>query len=137
MKTKTTMKWIRNNFSCRWFVEYAELQNIFHSREADYYNAGVYGWNCDVYVDYATDTAISTGYRNMAGCRVPDEILEKYDQKAQEILRKQDDILQNIFSNKCRTIEDQAQSLGYLHSNIRKELEQNAQDFINALRAIS
>ena len=35
--------------------------------EPDYYTAGVYGWNCDVYV--IAGLAICTGYRPAAGVR--------------------------------------------------------------------
>ena len=49
-------------------------------------NSGVYGWNCDIYVDNARDIAITTGYRNMRGQRIPDEIIRKYDEIAKEII---------------------------------------------------
>lgn len=88
-KQHTTMKNIRNNWKKVFRAGYCDLQNIFYHKEPQYYNSGVYGWNCDIYCDYARDIAITTGYRNMAGYRVPDEILEKYDAIAKEIIENQ------------------------------------------------
>ena len=68
--------------------EYIFLQHIFYNDAPVYYNFGVYGWNFDAYIDYSTDTAITTGYRNMIGERIPDELIRKYDKKAREILKK-------------------------------------------------
>lgn len=86
-KQHTTMKYIRNYWSKVFRVGYCDLQHIFAYEEPQYYNSGVYGWNCDIYCDYSRDIAITTGYRNMTGQRVSDEILEKYDAIAKEILR--------------------------------------------------
>lgn len=88
-KQHTTMKAIRNNWQKVFRVGYCDLQNIFRYEEPTYYNSGVYGWNCDIYCDFARDIAITTGYRNMAGNRVPDEILKKYDTIAKEIIKNQ------------------------------------------------
>lgn len=85
-KIETTMKFIRNNYRKVFRVGYCDLQNIFKHEEPVYYNAGVYGWNCDVYVDFCRDIAITTGYRNMAGKSIPHEVLKKYDDIAKEIL---------------------------------------------------
>lgn len=86
MKKQTTMKSITNNFNKVYRTGYCELQNIFKYVDADYYNAGVYGWNCDVYVDYGKNLAITTGYRNMRGEMIPTEIIDKYDLIAMKIL---------------------------------------------------
>lgn len=86
MKIKTTMKYIENLYSKVFRCGYCDLQYIFRYEDAMYYNAGVYGWNCDIYVDFQHDIAITTGYRNMRGIRIPDEILEKYTKIAKEIL---------------------------------------------------
>lgn len=86
-KQHTTMKYIRNYWSKVFRVGYCDLQHIFAYEEPTYYNSGVYGWNCDIYCDFTRDIAITTGYRNMAGQRIPDAILEKYDAIAKEILK--------------------------------------------------
>lgn len=85
MKIKTTIKTIRNNYRKVFATGYCELQDIMKYEEPQFYNAGVYGWNCDVYVDYRRDIAITTGYRNMTGRDIPLEIIKKYSEVAKEI----------------------------------------------------
>ena len=87
MKIETTMKRINQLYSKIFRAGYCDLQNIFRYEEPVYYNAGVYGWNCDIYIDFKRDIAITTGYRNMRGISIPSEILEKYDAIAKEILK--------------------------------------------------
>ena len=48
-------------------VGYCDLQDALSGITPDYYTAGVYGWNCDVYV--IAGLAICTGYRPAAGVR--------------------------------------------------------------------
>lgn len=84
MKIKITMKEIRNRFKT-YRCGYCDLQYIMRWHDAEFYNCGVYGWNCDIYVDWKHGIAITTGYRNMAGDRIPSEILEEYTNKAKEI----------------------------------------------------
>lgn len=48
-------------------VGYCDLGGVLSGIEPDYYTAGVYGWNCDVYV--IAGLAICTGYRPAAGVR--------------------------------------------------------------------
>lgn len=87
MKNHTTMKYIRNNFSKVYRVGYCELEYIYRYEEPQYYNSGVYGWNCDIYIDYSRDIAITTGYRNMAGRVIPSDILNKYSDIAEDIIK--------------------------------------------------
>lgn len=112
MKEKTTMKAIRNNWSKVFYAGYCDLQYIFKSVEPRYYNCGVYGWNCDVYVDYKNDIAITTGYRNMTGRRIPDELIEEYSEIAKEISS-------NIF---CKPYEE-----------IKNALDENRENFLDEL----
>ena len=63
---------------------YCDLQNIFKFVEPAFYNSGIYGWNCDIYC--IGDIAITTGYRNMKGERIPDNIIVEYDKLAIQIL---------------------------------------------------
>lgn len=111
-KQHTTMKYIRNVWGNVFRVGYCDLQNIFKYEEPQYYNSGVYGWNCDIYCDFARDIAITTGYRNMAGQRIPDEILEKYDAIAKEILK-------NTFS--------------IPYTELKEKLDENRQNFLGEL----
>lgn len=46
-------------------VGYCDLQNVLSGIDPDYYTAGVYGWNCDVYT--IAGLTICTGYRPAAG----------------------------------------------------------------------
>lgn len=82
MKCKVTMKQIRNNYKC-FRVGYCDLYDVMLWHEAEYYNAGVYGWNCDIYT--FGNIAVTTGYRGMTGQPVPAEILDKYTKQAQDI----------------------------------------------------
>lgn len=84
-KIKTDMKRINNGFRKVFRCGYCDLQFIFKYEEPQYYNCGAYGWNCDIYVDYKRDIAITTGYRNMRGQSIPHELIEKYSEIAKEI----------------------------------------------------
>ena len=86
MKKKTTMKNIKANYKKVFYCGYCDLQHIMRLEEAQYYNAGVYGWNCDIYTDNEKGIAITTGYRNMIGNRIPDELIKKYEDNAKKIL---------------------------------------------------
>ena len=88
-KIKIAMKEV-NNFKKVYRMGYCDFQYIMQGVEPTFYNSGVYGWNCDIYVDYARDIAITTGYRNMRGERIPHDIFEKYNKKAKEILYKKE-----------------------------------------------
>lgn len=46
-------------------VGYCDLQAALQGIEPDYYTAGLYGWNCDVYT--IAGLTICTGYRPAAG----------------------------------------------------------------------
>lgn len=67
---------------------YCKLQEIFWAREPEYNNYGVYGWNCDLYVDQLNCAIISTGYRNLKGDEIPDAIINEYKDRAIEIRKK-------------------------------------------------
>lgn len=112
MKTHTTIKFIRNNFKKVFSSGYCDLQYIMRGTDPQYYNSGVYGWNCDIYIDYSRDIAITTGYRNMAGVLIPDEIVEKYTEIAKSIL-------ENTFKKS--------------YDEVQNALYENRQNFFNEL----
>ena len=114
MKTQTTIKNIRNNWKKVFYCGYCDLQYIYFDKEPQYYNAGVYGWNCDIYCDYGRDIAITTGYRNMTGKRIPDELIEKYTENAKKIINK----------------------LYWVNGDLKKALDQNREGFLNELDKI-
>ena len=62
MKTQITKKAIMNAYRNVIKVGYCDMQDALKWREPNFYTAGVYGWNADVYV-IDCDTVIVTGYR--------------------------------------------------------------------------
>ncbi len=85
MKIKTSMK-ITGYYKHVFRAGYCDVLYIMNGYEPTYYNAGVYGWNNDMYVDHRTDTIITTGYRNMRGTRIPDYIVKAFTENAKDIL---------------------------------------------------
>lgn len=85
MKAHISIKKVKGYWKKNFCCGYCELQDIMKYREPTYYNSGIYGWNCDVYTDYKTDIAITTGYRNMTGRQIPAELIEKYSRIAKNI----------------------------------------------------
>lgn len=105
MKKHTTIKNIKMNYAKTFQTGYCALQDIFKNVEPDYYNTGIYGWNCDVYIDYSRNIAITTGYRNLTGLQIPNEIIEKYSKIAKNILdnrfmKKYDEIIKALEENR-------------------------------------
>lgn len=64
-KRKMTMKSVKDYAKVTgrpiYKTGYLNLQNELEMVEPDGYTAGVYGWNCDVYIFY--DFIVTTGYR--------------------------------------------------------------------------
>lgn len=106
-KIKTSMKTIKNGYKKVFRAGYCDLQFIFNNDYPVYYNSGVYGWNCDIYVDYKRDIAISTGYRNMIGDCIPSEILRKYSDIAKNILSWEN---KTDYKKKLELLEDNKQA---------------------------
>lgn len=113
MKKHTSMANITRYYSKVFRCGYCDLQYIMRLRPADYYNAGVYGWNCDIYT--FGDIAITTGYRNMRGLLIPEEIIRKYSDIAKEI---------------CNT------PFGTDYTALRNALEENAERFIAEIETL-
>lgn len=115
MKTHTTIKSIRQNWGNVWRCGYCDLQYIMRYEEPAYYNSGVYGWNCDIYCDFARDVAITTGYRNMTGRVIPNELIERYSKVAKNIM---------------------ADSVAASYDEVKKALDQNRERFFDELANI-
>lgn len=115
MKHETTMKAIRNNYNKVFRAGYCDLQYIYKYTDPQFYNHGIYGWNCDIYIDYKRDIAITTGYRNMAGVCIPFEIIEKYSNIAKEICNK---------------------PFTFPFDEIKRALNENIENFLNELDAL-
>ena len=75
MKTKTTKKAIMSAYRNIIKVGYCDLQDALKWREPNFYTAGVYGWNSDVYViDH--DTVSVTGYRPFGNIELPRSVID-------------------------------------------------------------
>lgn len=114
-KTHTTIKHIKNVWGNVYRCGYCDLQYIMKYEEPQYYNSGVYGWNCDVYCDFKRNIAITTGYRNMTGRLIPSELIKKYSDIAKGIC-------ENTWSKP--------------YNEIKAELDQNRENFFDELANI-
>lgn len=86
MKTKITKKAIMCAYRNVIKVGYCDMQDALKWREPNFYTAGVYGWNSDVYViDY--DTVIVTGYRPFGNVKLPREVIDTLNKCAKSITR--------------------------------------------------
>lgn len=86
MKTKITKKAIMGEYRNVIKVGYCDMQDALKWREPNFYTAGVYGWNSDVYViDY--DTVIVTGYRPFGNVKLPREVIDMLNKCAKSITR--------------------------------------------------
>lgn len=71
MKTKITIKSIRNDSRAKIALGYCDMYDVLHLLSPAGYSAGVYGWNFDVY--YTSTAVITTGYRYTVGKLAPAE----------------------------------------------------------------
>ena len=98
MKTKTTKRAIMHAYENVIKVGYDALQDALKWREPDFYTAGVYGWNSDVYViDYGT--VIVTGYRPFGNIELPREVINTLNKCAVSITHYLDYDMAKIYLN--------------------------------------
>ncbi len=93
---KVAMK-IVNNYNNVYYAGYCDLQTILMYIPRDFYNEGVYGWNCDIYIDQDNDLLINTGYRNLREKPIPRELIDKYEGFARNILLKSESIGEKLY----------------------------------------
>ena len=86
MKTKITKKAIMNAYRNVIKVSYCDMQYALRWREPNFYTAGVYGWNADVYV-IDCDTVIVTGYRPFGNMELPRKVIDTLNKCAESITR--------------------------------------------------
>ena len=86
-KYKISMTKVSRNWRYVFYAGYCDLQDIMRGVYPNAYNAGNYGWNCDIYFDYSRDIAINTGYRNLRGKRIPSELIKEFSDIAKEICK--------------------------------------------------
>ena len=75
MKTQITKKAIMSAYRNVIKVGYCDLQNALKCRDPNFYTAGIYGWNADVYV-IDCDTVIVTGYRPFGNIELTRSVIE-------------------------------------------------------------
>lgn len=98
MKTKTTKRAIMHAYENVIKVDYCDLQDALKWREPDFYTAGVYGWNSDVYViDYST--VIVTGCRPFGNIELPREVINTLNKCAVSITHYLDYDMAKIYLN--------------------------------------
>jgi hypothetical protein len=90
MKVKVSKKEIRGSGSTIIGIPYCDLQYLLRNEAADYYSAGVYGWNCDYYKFEELGVIISTGY-DYIGTKADYKLVEKYNNKAQKMWNESKD----------------------------------------------
>ena len=83
MKFKTTKKEINQNYKNVICVGYCDAQYLLNGKNPIAYNAGYYGWNCDIYD--VKGVAIVTGYRPFGNIRPDYETIKKYEDEARKI----------------------------------------------------
>lgn len=84
MKVQTTKKAVKNNYSKIIRIGYCDLQTLLSLEETFAYTAGVYGWNANIYD--LNGIALVTGYRTFGEISPSWELIEKYEQKAKEVI---------------------------------------------------
>ena len=80
-KVKATAKAIKNSYYNIITVGYCDLHYLLSYFQPAYYTAGIYGWNCHVYI-IDSNTVLATGYRPMSGNMHDYKITQKYNEKA-------------------------------------------------------
>ena len=118
MKEFTSMK-ITKRYNKVWRCGYCDLQKIVNRDDYNFYNSGVYGWNCDILCDPINDQIITTGYRNMRGERIPSELIKKYNDRA--------DAIREEFRGKWDKVSCEHE---------REKLEENKNEFLKELANI-
>ena len=84
MKTPITKKAIMSAYRNVIKVGYCDLQDALKWREPNFYTAGVYGWNADVYV-IDCDTVIVTGYRPFGNVELSRNVIDTLNKCAESI----------------------------------------------------
>lgn len=83
MKFKTTRKEITQNYKNVICVGYCNAQYLLQGKNPIAYNAGVYGWNYDLYD--INGVAIVTGYNPFGNIRPNYKTIKKYEDEARKI----------------------------------------------------
>ena len=99
MKTKTTKKAIMQSFKNIIQLGYCQAPEMLAGLEPNFYTAGLYGWQADVYI-VDNKTAIVTGYTPFGNIDPSRELIEKYERIAGKKLMTTTEII-NCFVYKA------------------------------------
>lgn len=66
-------------------VGYCDLQHLLHFKDSQFYTAGMYGWNADIY-QVSQSAVIVTGYRPFGDIKPDRAVIREYDARAARIL---------------------------------------------------
>lgn len=110
MKTKITKKAIMNAFEKVIRVDYCDLHDALTWREPNFYTAGVYGWNADVYV-ISYDTVIVTGYRPFGNIELSREVVDTLNKCAESITHYLEYDMAKIYL--CNNLDALARGIEY------------------------
>lgn len=94
MRIKVAKKEIMKNYKC-FSVGYCDLQTLLGVANPQFYTAGVYGWNADIYI--FGNIAIVTGYRPF-GKQIDFDIIRKFEDAAIKNREKRDELLKELVS---------------------------------------
>ena len=86
MKIKVTQKAVKARHQHVLAVGYCNLHYLLRTREADHYTTRIEGWAADIYSVGAV--AIATGYKPFGDIRPSYELCKRYNEQAQEIVKK-------------------------------------------------
>lgn len=92
MRIKVAKKEIMKNYKC-FSVGYCDLQTLLNVTNPQFYTAGVYGWNADIYT--FGNIAIITGYRPF-GKQIDFDIIRKFEDAAQKNRENRDKLLKEL-----------------------------------------
>lgn len=95
MRIKVAKKEIMKNYKC-FSVGYCDLQTLLNVVNPQFYTAGVYGWNADIYI--FENIAIVTGYRPF-GKQIDFDIIRKFEDAAIKNREKRDELLKELVNN--------------------------------------
>lgn len=121
-KTRISMTDAKRLYPRMYQTGAAALHYLLSGVDPRYYNAGVYGWNNDIYTlfDAATgeNIAICAGYRNMRGKEIPYNMTVQFEKAAEDVKNR-------YWNDRNYTDAERERDLEYIRTN-----------FINALRAL-
>ena len=111
MKTKVSLKSIKNDPSAITIaIPYCGAQTLLRNHEPLFYNAGIYGWNCDIYRIVADNTIFNvvTGYRCNGCYCVSYNLVNQYEKAAEDYMNNsrytvpfavQDQVIENLLTS--------------------------------------